>query len=83
LKLTLHQKQTQTQQLQLSPMLLQSLQILQMSNLQLVSHINAAAMENPLQGDFTYVSGDIGSSEDRKRFVQRAPKFAENRAFGK
>ena len=31
-----------------------------------------AEMENPLQGDFTYVSGDIGSSEDRKRFVRTA-----------
>ena len=31
-----------------------------------------AEMENPLQGDFTYVSGDIGSAEDRKRFVQTA-----------
>ena len=29
-------------------------------------------MENPLEGDFTYVSGDVSSTEDRKRFVNTA-----------
>ena len=29
-------------------------------------------MENPLEGDFLYVSGDVSSTEDRVRFVQIA-----------
>ena len=29
-------------------------------------------MENPLEGDFLYVSGDVSSTEDRVRFVQTA-----------
>ena len=27
-----------------------------------------AAMENPLEGDFLYVAGDISSTEDRQKF---------------
>lgn len=32
------------------------------------------AMENPLAGDFLYVSGDISSTEDRQKFVDAALK---------
>ena len=31
-----------------------------------------AAMENPLEGDFLYVAGDISSTEDRQKFVNAA-----------
>ena len=32
-------------------------------------------MENPLEGDFLYVPGDVSSSEDRVRFVQTAKEM--------
>ena len=30
------------------------------------------AMDNPLEGDFIYVSGDVSSAADRERFVNSA-----------
>lgn len=50
-------------------------EVLLQNDIAVVGISRRAAMENPLQGDFTYVSGNIGSAEDRKRFVETAKKL--------
>ena len=50
-------------------------EILLKNDIAVVGISRRAVMENPLQGDFTYVSGDIGDAEDRKHFVETAKKL--------
>lgn len=42
------------------------------SGMAVIGMSRRAEMENPLAGEFTYVSGDIGSEADRVRFVNAA-----------
>ncbi len=47
-------------------------EILLKNGIAVVGLSRRAEMENPFEGDFTYVSGDVSSSEDRKKFVATA-----------
>ena len=49
-----------------------SAEILLKNGIAVVGLSRRSEMENPLEGDFTYVSGDVSSTEDRKRFVNTA-----------
>ena len=50
-------------------------EILLQNGVAVVGMSRREAMENPFPGDFIYVSGDIGSAEDRKRFVETAKQL--------
>lgn len=49
-----------------------SAEILLKNGIAVVGLSRRPEMENPLEGDFLYVSGDVSSTEDRVRFVQIA-----------
>lgn len=49
-----------------------SAEILLKNGIAVVGLSRRPEMESPLEGDFIYVSGDVSSTEDRKRFVQMA-----------
>ena len=49
-----------------------SAEILLKNGIAVVGLSRRPEMENPLEGDFIYVSGDVSSTEDRKRFVNTA-----------